>query len=386
MRFDRIHITLLLSLPLGLSFSCTDDMADGSVSLTKTEVKLSAGSMFVSVSAEGPWTLSVQYEGEQQDWITLSRTSGTGSTNSVILSYTQNSADDPRSALITGQFGGSSMSVRLVQTGKLAQVEGGEGTELPEWPDYPGLKSDVVRGWMELPAVTEDEGCAWIYHDMTVSGNAVRNYSMYYDAGNMLARWVAYPMHSSLVGSGDRTDDWEQTDPKVPAEYQPYTRQGWGKSGYDRGHQIPSADRLRLDANRATFYPTNMTVQSSSLNQGLWKNLESKVRVWMNSFDTLYVVSGCVPSQNDFHRDRGGNEVNVPDAYFKALLGYSISPESYAGIAFYFSNGDPGQQNPTRDMAISISDLEHFLGIDLFVNLPAEYASAEGTISSKWTF
>ena len=63
-----------------------------------------------------------------------------------------------------------------------------------------------------------------------------------------------------------------------------------------------------------------------------------------------------------------------------------ISPESYAGIAFYFSNGDPGQQNPTRDMAISISDLEHFLGIDLFVNLPAEYASAEGTISSKWTF
>ena len=37
-------------------------------------------------------------------------------------------------------------------------------------------------------------------------------------------------------------------------------------------------------------------------------------------------------------------------------------------------------------MAISISDLEHFLGIDLFVNLPAEYASAEGTISSKWTF
>ena len=154
MRFYRIHITLLLSLSLGLSFSCTDDMADGSVSLTKTEVKLSAGSMFVSVSAEGPWTLSVQYEGEQQDWITLSRTSGTGSTNSVILSYTQNPADDPRSALITGQFGGSSMSVRLVQTGKLAQVEGGEGTELPEWPDYPGLKSDVVRGWME-------EGCVW---------------------------------------------------------------------------------------------------------------------------------------------------------------------------------------------------------------------------------
>lgn len=385
MRSGRIHIPLLLSLSLGLLFSCTDDRGEGSVSLTKTEVRLSAGSMFVSVSAEGQWTLSVQYEGEQRDWITLSRTSGTGSTNSVILSYTQNRADDPRSALITGQFGRSSESVRLVQTGKLAQVEGGEGTELPVWPDYPGLKSDVVRGWMELPAVEEDEGCAWVYHDMNISGNAVRNYSMYYDAGNMLARWVAYPMNSTLVGSGTRTDDWEQTDPKIPSEYQPYTRQGWGKSGYDRGHQIPSADRLRSESNRATFYPTNMTVQDAGLNQGLWANLENKVRVWMNAFDTLYVCTGCLPSDR-FHTDRGGNRVNIPQAYFKALLGYSISPESYAGIAFYFSNGDPGQQNPTRDMAISISDLEHFLGIDLFVNLPAEYASAEETISSKWTF
>lgn len=385
MRSGRIHIPLLLSLSLGLLFSCTDDRGEGSVSLTKTEVRLSAGSMFVSVSAEGPWTLSVQYEGEQRDWITLSRTSGTGSTNSVILSYTQNRADDPRSALITGQFGGSSESVRLVQTGKLAQVEGGEGTELPVWPDYPGLKSDVVRGWMELPAVEEDEGCAWIYHDMTVSGNAVRNYSMYYDAGNMLARWVAYPMNSTLVGSGTRTDDWEQTDPKIPSEYQPYTRQGWGKSGYDRGHQIPSADRLRSESNRATFYPTNMTVQDAGLNQGLWANLENKVRVWMNAFDTLYVCTGCLPSDR-FHTDRGGNRVNIPQAYFKALLGYSISPESYSGIAFYFVNDDPEQQNLTRDMAISISDLEHLLGINLFVNLPDEYAAAEKTISSKWTF
>lgn len=238
---------------------------------------------------------------------------------------------------------------------------------------------------MELPAVEEDEGCAWVYHDMNISGSAVRNYSLYYDAGNMLARWVAYPMNSTLVGSGTRTDDWEQTDPKIPSEYQPYTRQGWGKSGYDRGHQIPSADRLRSESNRATFYPTNMTVQDAGLNQGLWANLENKVRVWMNAFDTLYVCTGCLPSDR-FHTDRGGNRVNIPQAYFKALLGYSISPESYAGIAFYFSNGDPGQQNPTRDMAISISDLEHFLGIDLFVNLPAEYASAEETISSKWTF
>ena len=37
-------------------------------------------------------------------------------------------------------------------------------------------------------------------------------------------------------------------------------------------------------------------------------------------------------------------------------------------------------------MAISISDLEHLLGINLFVNLPDEYAAAEKTISSKWTF
>lgn len=391
MRSVTAYCLLFLLVLGGLFSSCSKTLDEGTVSLSKSRVSLSADAVFVSVTSSASWSLSVQYEGEQKDWITLSKTSGTGSTNSIILSYTRNDADDPREAVITAHFVRTSVSVRFVQTGKSAVIVGGEGTVLPQWPDYPGLASDVVRGWMELPEVTAEEACAWVYHDMSVGDSQVRNYSLYYDARNMLARWVAYPLNSGLIGSGNRTDDWDQVDPKIPSGMQPYTAQGWGKGGYDRGHQIPSGDRLRREANEATFYPTNMTVQDSDLNQGLWMNLESKLRVWMASFDTLYVVTGCVPSGSSFITDRGGNKVNVPQAYFKALLGYNLptaaSPEKYSGIAFYLDNDDPGTAAVTRDMAMTISDLEHLLGINFFVNLPQEYVPvAEESISSTWKF
>ena len=56
---------------------------------------------------------------------------------------------------------------------------------------------------------------------------------------------------------------------------------------------MPSADRLSRVANIETFYYTNMTPQKAALNQGMWENLEEKVRVWARSMDTLYVVTGC---------------------------------------------------------------------------------------------
>ena len=64
-----------------------------------------------------------------------------------------------------------------------SEVSGGMGTELPQWEAYPGLKSDVLPGWMELPAVSEIEGCAWVYHDMVIPDVYTgRNYSIFYDA------------------------------------------------------------------------------------------------------------------------------------------------------------------------------------------------------------
>ena len=109
----------------------------------------------------------------------------------------------------------------------------------------------------------------------------------------MVAHWVAYPLNRGLIGAGSgRTDAWG-LDPNLPQEHQPVLYESWGVGWLDRGHQIPSADRLRDGDNQQTFYGTNMTPQiGKKFNQGIWAKLEGKVRSWSDKYDTLYVVTG----------------------------------------------------------------------------------------------
>ena len=105
-----------------------------------------------------------------------------------------------------------------------------------------------------------------------------RNYQMLYDTKERVAHWVAYPMYESIMGSGNRTDAYNTFDPNVPHEQQQTLARGYG-GGYDRGHMMPSADRnYNTTVNRITFYNTNMTPQISSMNQGIWNQLEGAVR------------------------------------------------------------------------------------------------------------
>lgn len=349
-----------------------------------------AGDMFLSIQSSGEWTISFEYTEGDEDWLSVSRTSGTGSTNSVILQYGANLQEESRSAYVIVNFEDNSLRARLLQRGRSSMYNGGEGYQIPSWEEYPGLVSDVTRGWTELPQMKDIEGTAWVYHNLKLNdGKEFRNYSILYDAARMFPRWVAYPLTKKLAGSGSRTNKWEQTDPKIPAEYQPYTQAGWGQSGFDRGHMLPSADRLINDAaNWQTFYPTNMTMQRSDLNQGVWALLESQVRSWAMTCDTLYVVTGAMPSE-EWRTDRAKNKVNVPSAYYKALLRYKASDShQYSGIAFWYDNIDyPMERQILQSDVLTIAQLEERTGFNFFFNLTEEEAEyAEKTISPAMKF
>ena len=99
--------------------------------------------------------------------------------------------------------------------------------------------------------------------------------------------------------------------------------------------------------------------------------------------DTLYVLIGCVPGTRTVNKN--GMEVNVPEAYYKALLRYdhssSIGP--YLGIAFYIENEDVS--GSYADYAMTIDALEEKIGMDLFPNIPDNYVTAaEASINSWW--
>ena len=378
----RIVILLAVMLPAVLLSSCTEDegrevMGEKAVRLSRDTVAYDHTGQFVTIESSVDWSISLSYDGTQDGWAKVSPESGSGSVNNVMLTYSANGSGESREVALNVSFSdGELVTVTLVQTGDPNASGGDEPDPDPDDP-WPGLESDPYQsGWMELPAVEDEEGRAFIYHTAEVDGQQKRNYSMLYDAAGRIALWVAYPLCGDYIGSG-RTDAWGY-DPKIPDEYEPLLNHGWPERGFDRGHQIPSGSRNANTAmNRQTFYYTNMTAQVSRFNQGLWANLENRVRGFVSVCDTLYVVTGPIFDSGEPERwteDNAGNPVAVPDGYFKAVLSYNISTSTYYSVAFVYDNEEYSRSNPTASDMCSVSEVEAITGFTFFNTLPQSVA------------
>lgn len=259
---------------------------------------------------------------------------------------------------------------------------------------YVEAKSDEVPAWMELPKVDPKEGFVFISHYYTLQFEKTRNFSFWYDCHNKYSTWLAYPLYTQSSSTG-RTDTWDY-DPKVPKRYQPQFYKTL-TSGYARGHQVPSGDRLQNEeANTQTFYFTNLTAQNNELNGGVWVSLEDKVRVWAGACDTLYVVTGAlVQTESDkeikFVTDNIGKPVAVPKVYYKVLLRYnknSTTNGGYDGIGFMYENRAYSYTSPAAADAKSIDEMERLTGFDFFHNLPDEIETAveKTLVTGDWGF
>lgn len=382
-----LSVTAFLALSL-MVFSCKEPVkiepAVPPVLTVKTQtVEGEAGSQFITISATGDWTISTS-----ASWLTVNPSSGSGNNNMVVLSYSENT-DAVRTASITVTGAGGYTSASLTQN-KLIVPE-------PPTPDKEngyGFKTANAT-WLELPETSESDGLEFFTHDMTIGTVKTRNYSFYWDYANLVASWVAYPLCTWNIGSGSgRSDEWG-LDPLLPESKQPvlfnaYSNYSSSLGVLDRGHQIPSADRpvSNRAANVQTFYGVNMTPQNHVFNGGIWGNLEVKVRNWARKTgatagtDTLYVLTGCViGSSTQKAYDNKGKAVSVPQYYFKALLRYknnnNVGHKGFMACAFWFENSNKygNDSKVTKDMSLSISDLEKKLGYKLFVNLEQKVGS-----------
>ena len=346
-------------LALG-AVSCEEEpvVPDPELIMAKNTVSSKKGSQFLSVVTPGAWTLS-----SDADWVQIIPEKGRGSSHSIALCYDANKEESSRKANIVLQAEGKEIVLTLVQNPA-------SHDETPEFNGEPNTR----KGWMELPETLEDDGLNFFWHNMTITGYTGRNYSFYWDYSNLVSRWVAYPLNTTLRGSGSRSDAWGY-DPLVPASKQPNVTSTF-RGGWARGHQIPSADRLNYSANVATFYGTNMTPQNYNFNGEIWARLEESVRNWAFKSDTLYVVTGCVVNEKSSRTtDIDGKSIAIPVAYYKAVLAYNKSQEAnggYRGCAVYLDHTTPPSETVKRNHAsvMSIRDLENKLGMNLFVNLP----------------
>ncbi|MCI6427387.1 MAG: DNA/RNA non-specific endonuclease [Rikenellaceae bacterium] len=330
--------------------------ASVSVTLKSATGDCDKGSVRVVANCISQWELELDF-GENDPWATLSHTSGQGYKSNIQLFYEENNTGESRS-----------LSIILTSGNKMSETVFTQNSTKQEKHDYKAAYTKC--GWLELPETKEDDGLDWCCHYFNINGETMRNYSFYYSYDDYVSLWVAYPLNLDLIGSGSRTDEWAY-DPLIPKNLQINVLYP-GISNYQRGHQLPSADRLSIDANPQTFYSTNMTPQIGQFNENIWKGVEAKVRNWAKDgkADTLYVVTGCtVKGSTKKAIDHSGHSVTVPTAYWKACLKRTSSGWTACGI---WLDHYTRASSITRDDLFSIDELEDKIGIDLFVNLPAE--------------
>ena len=239
-------------------------------------------------------------------------------------------------------------------------------------PDDAGDQYKSVPAWMELPQVKD--ASAWHAHTTILRFDRVRDYSFSYNEPCLVSDLVAYPLYADFAK--DRVDransNWEK-DPFLSMQCD-VTTGSYPDVNYDRGHQIPSADRAGgAMTNQHTFYCSNVTPQLHDFNGGVWEELEKAVRKWSSTSDTLYVVTGCmVDSDCPTVLDRSKQKVTVPKAYYKALL--SLKGGNYIAAGFYLIHENTTKEY--KEFAMSVKDLEAKTGMKFFVNLPSDKAAA----------
>lgn len=339
-----------------------------SLTLNPESAGKEAGEVSVVVRADGAWSLELDFGGDEA-WAELSHSVGTGYKSNIKLRYDENKTGASRSVYVIVSTVNDAAEVRFTQTADGAGPDG-------------GTADATSCGWLELPETKSGDGLLWGWHNMTLNGKTMRNYSFYFSAAHYLSYWVAYPLNSSLMGGSGMRDKNFYFDPLLPNSMQADLTTYSYRGNYDRGHQLPARDRsASVASNTQTFYATNMTPQRSAFNRNIWQKLESRVQSWASSInpstDTLYVVTGCtVKGSTQSTTDCAGKKMTIPTAYYKAILRYTRS-SGYSACAIWLDHGtDPSRTVDESDM-MSIAALEEKLGIDLFVNLPAEVGDAK---------
>ena len=348
-----------------------------SVELRKTVVNSPAGQVFVSVKCSGTWTLSLAADNGAADWATLNVTSGEGDRNNIILTYQANTGNSSRQLRVILDNGSSWVECSLKQYSPDQDPDddddsGNSGSGSGSGSS--GSTATAKTGWMELPAMDND-ALDYYSHSFSMNGKTYRNYTFGWSQNDLVAHWVAYPLCSLyLNGNVGRTEAWAY-DPLL-GKYSSAPFGGYGGS-YARGHQLPSADRqCCYEANAQTYYGTNMTPQLNAHNEGIWLQLESRVRNIAEKSDTTYVVTGCITKGSTSKTvDSDGKSMTIPKSYFKAILKYSKSSTlgRWNAIAFYLDHKDYGKNAEVgKQHSMSIDELEKITGLDFFVNLPAK--------------
>lgn len=149
-------------------------------------------------------------------------------------------------------------------------------------------------------------------------------YTLCYNRKAGKPNWVSWHINKDDLGSQSRANNF-RPDSALPAGWYHVSGRSYVGSGFDRGHNCPSADRTATSAaNAATFLMSNMMPQAPNNNQHTWANFENYIRNLVKAGNEVYVIMGSYGATGTGSKgtltaiDNG--HVTVPSQIWKVVI------------------------------------------------------------------
>lgn len=184
-------------------------------------------------------------------------------------------------------------------------------------------------------------------------------YSFSYNEKHEQAEWVAYELKRSHLSKNHYKRPYFISDASVKTKSADW--RNYKKSGFDKGHLCPAADRkFSKQAHDNTFLTSNISPQNHEFNSGIWNRLEQKTRYWANKYDGVIVFTGGILTNNT--QKIGYEQVTVPNYFYKIIFDYNGKETKV--IAFLIPHQETNK--PLYKYVVSVDEIETLTGIDFF--------------------
>lgn len=208
---------------------------------------------------------------------------------------------------------------------------------------------------------------------------ANKYYVLSYNRAKGIPNWAAWRISKSEIGDIPRPNpDPFKPDDRLPKDWNRITPSDYTRSGFDKGHVCPSADRsASVEGMTATFLMTNMTPQTGDLNRGPWQKLEGYLRTLVTRGSDVYIVAGIYGEKGKVK-----NEVSIPTNSWKvALVVPAGQPASSANantrvIAVDMPNVNGIKNADWQIYRTSVRQIEQKTGYNFLSNLPQNVQDA----------
>jgi endonuclease G len=212
-------------------------------------------------------------------------------------------------------------------------------------------------------------------------------YTESYNATKGEPNWVSWHLDATnTTNASPRLDDFAGWS-ALPANWYMVVTSNYTNSGFDRGHNCPSADRTSsAGANAATFLMTNIIPQAPYNNEHTWANLENYLREQVVEGNEVYIIMGSYGTGGTGSKGAANTinngHINVPSNVWKVAV---IIPAgngdinrvtaSTRVIAVNTPNINTTDSDWTKYI-VTVKDIELATGYTLLSSLPANVRTA----------